>query len=85
MYLFSRQTRLAGGNGRRGVEWSVEMCGRVNQSTDLTVSLWTRMFSPEFGTIAFTAFVEDLVEIEAAGDKLNADDGYIEAANEGPV
>ncbi len=83
MYLFSRQTRLAGGHGLRGVEWAAEMCERVNQSTDLDLSLWGRMFSPEFGTIAFTAFVEDLAQIEAAADTLNADNGYIEASNEG--
>ncbi len=62
MYLFSRQTRLAGGNGRRGIEWAVEMCERVNQITELDVSLWGRMFSPGFGTIAFTSHVRAYLE-----------------------
>jgi hypothetical protein len=59
------------------------MCERVNRSTDLDVQLWSVAYSPAFGSISWTAFLPDLVALEAAGDKLAADDGYIESANRG--
>jgi len=83
MYIFSRQSRLAGGNGTKGIEWAGAMTERVKQLSGLDVGLWARAYSPGFGTISFTTFVPDLAAIEAAGDKLQADPGYIEAANEG--
>jgi hypothetical protein len=83
MYLFSRRTRLAGGNGRAGLEWAVAMCERVNQITGLDVGLWGTVYSEGFGTISFTTFLPDLAALEAAGDKLQVDDGYLEASDKG--
>ena len=59
MYLFSRQTRLAGGNGSRGMEWAVEQTARVNALVDLDVQLWAKAYSPGFGTLAWTTWVPE--------------------------
>lgn len=83
MYLFSRRTRLAPGHGTKGIEWAVAMCERVNQSTDLDLSLWANVYSAGWGTISWTAFLPDLTMLEAAGDKLQADSGYLAATDEG--
>lgn len=83
MYLFSRRARLSGGNGTKGIEWAAGICERVNQSTDLDLSLWAVVYSPGFGTVSWSAFLPDLATLEAAGDKLQADPGYMAASDEG--
>jgi hypothetical protein len=83
MYLFSRTTRLSGGQGRRGVEWAMGMAERVNAGTDLEVGLWGHAYSAGVGTIAWTAFVPDMGVLEAANDKLLADDSYVGAVDQG--
>jgi hypothetical protein len=77
MYLFSRQARLAPGNTRKGMAFAAGVTEKVNQITALNVSLYAQVFSPEVGTLAWTAVVPDLETLEAASDKLLADDGYI--------
>ncbi|MEZ5144273.1 MAG: hypothetical protein R2726_17380 [Acidimicrobiales bacterium] len=59
------------------------MCERVNQSTDLEVGLWATSFSEGFGTVSWTTFVPDLTALEAATDKLQVDDGYLQATDDG--
>jgi hypothetical protein len=83
MYLFSRQTRLAGGNGSRGLEWAVEQTARVNALVDIDVQLWAKVYSPGFGTIGWTAWVPDLPTLEAAGDAMQADAGIQAGSDEG--
>jgi hypothetical protein len=56
---------------------------KVNQITSLGVGLYTQVFSPEVGTLVWSAFVPDLAALEAATDKLNADDGFVSMADEG--
>ncbi|MEY2590251.1 MAG: hypothetical protein QOJ67_2235, partial [Acidimicrobiaceae bacterium] len=46
MYLFSRSTRLGPSNQREAMEWSVNVTQKVNQISELDVSLWTTVFSP---------------------------------------
>jgi hypothetical protein len=55
----------------------------VNQITALNVSLYSQVFSPEVGTLVWTAMIPDLEALEAANDKLLADDGYISMIDEG--
>lgn len=83
MYLFVRQTRIAGGRTREAMDWATEMTEKVNRITALGVSLYQQVFSPEFGTISWSAFVPDLLALEAAGDKLIADDDYVSSADRG--
>jgi hypothetical protein len=83
MYLFVRRARLAGGNGRAGIEWATEMCERVHQVADVEVGLWATVYSEGFGTISWTAWMPDLAALETAGDKLMVDGGYQDAADRG--
>ncbi len=83
MYLFSRRARLAPGNTRASMTWALAITEKANQITGLNVGLYSVMFSPEFGTLAWSTFVPDLATLEAANDKLLADDGYISLVDDG--
>ena len=83
MYLFARSTRLAPGNSRDALAWAVNVTQKVNQITELEVTLWTTVFSPGLGTLAWTAAAEDLVQLEAADDKLNVDDSFVALVDQG--
>jgi hypothetical protein len=83
MYLFSRRGRLGGGNLSEANEWAVGITESVNRITGLNVSLYAQVYSPEFGTMVWSCFLPDLAALEAAGDKLLADDAYVAAADKG--
>ena len=76
MYLFTRRTRLLGGNGSAGIEWASKVCGSVHDVTGHEVQLWASVYGPGFGTVSWTAWVEDLAQLESIGDQLGADAGY---------
>ena len=76
MYLFLRNGRVAPGNDRKAMEWAVGITEQVNQITGLGVGLYASVFSPEAGTLSWGSFVPDLAALEAAGDKLQADDAF---------
>jgi hypothetical protein len=63
--------------------WALSITEKANQITGLNVGLYSVMFSPEFGTLAWSTFVPDLATLEAANDKLLADDGYISLVDDG--
>lgn len=65
------------------MEWALGQTERVNKIVDLPVSLYMQVFSPEVGAIGWSTFTPDLVSLEAAGDKLNADDGFVSATDSG--
>jgi hypothetical protein len=83
MYLFSRQIRFGPGNTRDQMEWALAQTEKVNQITGLQVSLYMQVYSPEVGAIGWSTFVPDLAALEAAGDKLNADDSFVAAVDKG--
>jgi hypothetical protein len=83
MYLFSRRLRLGPGNTRSSMEWALDQTKSVNNITGLQVSLFMQVYSPEVGAIAWSTFVPDLATLEAAGDKLNADDAFATAVDKG--
>jgi hypothetical protein len=83
MYLFSRRVRIGAGNTRNAMEWALGQTEKVNQITGLQVGLYMQVFSPEVGVIGWSTFVPDLAALEAAGDKLNADDGFVSAVDKG--
>jgi hypothetical protein len=83
MYLFSRRLRLGPGNTRKSMEWALAQTETVNKITGLPVSLFMQVYSPEVGVVAWSTFVPDLAALEAAGDKLNADDGFASAVDAG--
>ena len=82
MYFFSRTARVRSGKLAEATQWAVELTGRVNRIADLRLQLWTSMLSPGLGTIAWSAFVPDLVTLDTANSKLAADAGFMaETAN----
>lgn len=57
---------------------AMEAAGKVKQITGLEIGVWTTMFSPEVGTLVWSAQAEHLAEFETATDKLAADNGYLD-------
>jgi hypothetical protein len=76
MYVFSRSGRLSGDNQREAMAWAVSAQEKAVQITGLQVSLYSRVFSAELGTIVYAVFVPDLPTLEAAMDKLMADNSW---------
>ena len=83
MYLFTRRVRLAPGHSRKALAWAIDQTERVNRITGINVSAYTTMFSPEVGTITWSAFVPDLTALEEASDKLAVDDEFVTATDQG--
>ncbi len=83
MYLFSRRTRLVGGNGMAGLEWATSICAKVQQITGQEIQLWGTVYSPGFGTVSWTGWFADLASLESVGDKLQADPGYLDLTDAG--
>jgi hypothetical protein len=63
--------------------WAVGITEQVNKVTGLGVSLYTSVYSPGFGTLVWSSFVPDLATLEAAGDKLQADDKFVALGDKG--
>jgi hypothetical protein len=83
MYLFSRRARLAPGNTRASMTWVLDITEKAKQITGLEISPFTTVFSPEVGTVVWSMVAPDLAALEAANDKLVADDGYVVLIDEG--
>ena len=83
MYLFTRSMRLGPGHLTESVTWSAEITQKVNQISELDVSLWTSVFSPGLGTLVWTSTVEELGVLEASESKLMADAGYLSLVEQG--
>lgn len=83
MYLFSRRLRIGPGHSREAMEWALGQTEKVNKITGLPVGLYMQVYSPEVGAIGWSTFVPDLATLEAAGDKLQADDAMAAATDRG--
>ncbi len=83
MYLFNRQIRFGPGNTRDQMAWALGQTEKVNQITGLPVSLFMEVYSPQVGAVGWSTFVPDLAALEAAGDKLQADDSFVAATDKG--
>lgn len=83
MYLFTRVARLAPGHTRDSMQWAVGITERVNQITELDVSLWTSVLSPGLGTMSWSTMVEDLEQLEVAEAKLLVEDSYVAEVDRG--
>jgi len=83
MFLFTRRVRIDPGHNREAMEWALGQTEKVSQITALQVSLYMQVFSPEVGAIGWSSFVPDLATLEAAGDKLSADDAFMSAVEKG--
>jgi hypothetical protein len=83
MYLFTRRTRLTGGDSIGGMAWASAITEKVKQVTGHDVQLWSTVYSMGVGTISWTAWFEDLASLEAVGDKLNAEPAMAELGDAG--
>jgi len=83
MYLFSRQARLAPGRTTEAMTWALSITEKANQIIEVPVTLWSTVFSPGVGTLAWSAIVEDLAALETIDAKLMADAGYVELLDQG--
>jgi hypothetical protein len=82
-YLFTGSSRLAPGNYLDSMAWAVKITEKVNTAGDLPFSLWTRVFSPGVGSLAWGTIVENVADLQTNNDKLAADGGFIELIEEG--
>lgn len=78
MYLFHRSIRLRPADIREQLAWATSLTEKVNQITEMPVSLWTSVFSPGSGTLTWTAFADSLAVLEASNDKLVVDGAYLD-------
>jgi hypothetical protein len=83
MYLFTRRTRLVGGNGTAGMEWATAITKKVADVTGHEIQLWSNIYSPASGTISWTGWFADLAALEKVGDTLNADASMTKLADQG--
>jgi hypothetical protein len=83
MFLFTRRARLASRNSRGEMAWAVAVTEKANQITGLGSGLYSQMYGPEAGTVVWSAFVPDLTALEAASDKLLADNAFVALTDEG--
>lgn len=82
-YLFNRSARLAPGNLLDTTAWAVKMTEKVNTVVDLDVRLWSRVLGAQAGTLSWSTIVTDIAELTAIDEKLMADGGYTDLAEEG--
>ncbi len=86
MYLFSRTARIQQtGRVVDKLAYAAELTGVVSQATGVPIGLHVAQMSPGLGTIVWSIFSEDLAALEAAGDRLAADDvqDFIAARGDG--
>jgi hypothetical protein len=76
MYLFARRRRIEPGKGPEAMAWAIETADKVSQIGGIAVTAWSSMWGADAGTVVWSAFVQDLAELEQAGDKLAIDDGF---------
>lgn len=56
---------------------------KVNTVSSTPVRRWSRVLGPQVGTISWSTIVNDIGEMTALDEKLMADGGYLELAEEG--
>jgi len=83
MYLFARSALLATGKSREAALWVGAVTEKVNQITDLNVTVWRNVFSQEINRITWVSAVDELAQLEAADDKLQADDAFVALVDSG--
>ena len=82
-YLFMRSVQLARANLLDSTAWSVRITEKVNAISETPVLLWTSTMSPDVGRLTWTTAVMDLSSVTSLQDKLLADPGYVDLAEEG--
>jgi hypothetical protein len=75
MYLFTRESTLAGGE-RRPVEFAIQITEVVNRTVDLDVHLWAAVFGRPAGTLSWNVVVDGRAALASATAALGASDEY---------
>ena len=83
MYMFNRATRLAPGNPLDQMAWAAKITEKVNAAGGPQFKLWSRVMSPELGSISWSTIVAQIGELPALEEKLMADGSYLELLEEG--
>lgn len=76
MYLFSRRRQVNLASGRAALGMVVEGAHRASEISGLDVRAWSVVYSPEVGTVVWSARIEDLEQLEVANDKLQASNEF---------
>jgi hypothetical protein len=82
-YMFNRAMRLAPGNYLDSMAWAAKITEKVNAAGGPQFGLWSRVLSPELGTISWSTIVENIGDLTSLEEKLVADGGYLEMVEEG--
>jgi hypothetical protein len=82
MYLYSRRVTMST-NSPKAREWVAHITEKASQVTGWQLSLFTRVMSSDVGTMMWSAVLPDLGSVEAGGDKLAVDNGFIELQEQG--
>lgn len=77
MYRFARSALLTG-NPVKAMGWAVTITEKVNQISEVPITLWSPVLSTPLGLIAWTANIENVSEIEATDAKLNVDSSFLD-------
>lgn len=80
MYLYSRRARV---NSFDAVAWALETAARSSEVTGTDSQVWGAVYSPGFGTIAWTSWHENFAALEASTNALMADEAYMAKSAEG--
>lgn len=68
---------IAGGKYADGVAWGIDMAAHSEQVTGYPVGFYMSEFGT-FGEVAWLSGAPDAASVDAAGQKMNADPGYLE-------
>lgn len=79
MYLFARTRTAAPGRIVEATAFAADIAAKASSITGVEVSTWQVQFGAPLGTFIWTATVEQTADMATAGDKLVADNGYLEA------
>jgi hypothetical protein len=83
MFLFNRRTHLQAGRSREAQAWAAQITEKVNEVSGLPVSLYTEVFGNEVGLLVWSTFVGDLATLEAANQRLQASDAFVDLSDAG--
>ena len=77
MYRFARSALLTG-NPAKAMGWAVTIAEKVNQISEVPITLWSSVLSTPLGLVAWTANIENVSEIEATDAKLTVDNSFLD-------
>lgn len=80
MYLYSRRARIGSFDG---VAWATETAAASQAASGVESQVWAAVYSPGFGTIAWTTWFDDLAALETSTNALMADEAYMAKSAEG--